>query len=128
MTLTKQEAIENHRKMWNWIADELEKKRESNAGVVDTISIKMDYFLHNKISPNNIPSAYCYCCEYAKAKDGHCTDRCPIDWGTSKKHYVQRLYIYAAFLQLYLQRSSQTRKTNSQFTRKKGCLIWIFLI
>lgn len=27
MKLTKQQAIEGHRKMWNWIADEIEMKQ-----------------------------------------------------------------------------------------------------
>ena len=25
--MTREEAIENHRKMWNWIADETEKRK-----------------------------------------------------------------------------------------------------
>lgn len=28
MKLTKQQVIEGHRKMWNWIADEIEKEKE----------------------------------------------------------------------------------------------------
>ncbi len=67
MEITKSEAIENHRKMWNWIADETLKQK----CVVD----KQDYFETHEMT--DIPFSYCYCCEYACRECSHC----PIDWG-----------------------------------------------
>ena len=74
MFLTKQQAIENHRKMWNWIADEsLRQKR-----CVD----KDEAFKH--FGWEYIPKQ-CWCCEYASAKINcayfnKCT-YCPLIWG-----------------------------------------------
>ena len=71
MGLTKSEAIANHRKMWNWIADETMKRKCKVE--------KWDYFKAHGIT--DIPLCECYCCEYAR--DGLFADcsRCPIDWG-----------------------------------------------
>lgn len=79
MKLTFNEAIENHRKMWNWIADETDRKK----GIVS----KEDYFKKNNIEKCY---CYCYCCEYAKENNNIVDERgkiekdcriCPIDWG-----------------------------------------------
>jgi hypothetical protein len=79
MTLTKQEAIENHRKMWNWIADELEKG--NGPKYYNVINIKTEYFIKHNIKPENTPKSYCYCCEYAKSikPSLDCGD-CPLKW------------------------------------------------
>lgn len=81
MKLTFEEAIENHRKMWNWIADETEKREE--------IVIKQDYFRENEIDP----CIYnCYCCQYAKDNSAHgyrdCKI-CPIIWRGEFNNYYQ---------------------------------------
>ena len=70
MKLTKSQAIAEHRKMWNWIADETEKR--------GTIVIKSDYFSEHGIAI--IPPFECYCCEYATETRNGCGN-CPIDWG-----------------------------------------------
>lgn len=77
MKITKKEAIKNHRKMWNWIADQLEK------GFYVT---KSDYFKHHGIT--SVPHCTCYACEYNDQfimKGGIvCPElcaKCPIDWG-----------------------------------------------
>ena len=64
MTLTKQLAIKLHRKLWRWIADETERRKE--------VVGKHDYplFKRKDISYN------CWCCEYA---EGECKN-CPIIW------------------------------------------------
>ena len=72
MKLTKSEAVQEHRKMWNWIADETEKRK--------VIVAKYDYFLENGIPPNEHPMNHCWCCEYTEYK--FC-DRCPIVWAES---------------------------------------------
>lgn len=76
MNLTFDEAIANHRKMWNWIADETEKRKH--------IVLKSDYFKENDI-PEDVFER-CYCCEYGGQESGRYTgitkcSYCPIDWG-----------------------------------------------
>ena len=67
--MTKKEAVENHRKMWRWIAEKtLERKRKV---------WKYEYFEENKLDP---PINYCFCCEYASQfKMADCV-KCPIKW------------------------------------------------
>ncbi len=69
MKLTKDEAIANHRKMWNWIAEEtLKQKRKVK---------KLEYFKAHGITGLDIPFGECYCCEYTNMR---CPD-CPVKWG-----------------------------------------------
>lgn len=82
MEFTKEKAIEEHRKMWNWIADQFE------SGVKDTaFNLKAEYCRsHFKgIDINN----YCFCCEYAENVNIKVTENnyeeckfCPLVWGT----------------------------------------------
>lgn len=68
--MTKQEAIENHRKMWNWIADET-LKRERKV-------YKSEYFaeIHGGHRINIISD--CFCCQYDfECLKGNCIS-CPI--------------------------------------------------
>lgn len=75
MMLTREEAIAEFRKMWNWIADETEKRQE----IVD----KQTYFRENYLE---MVDSACYCCEYGKQAvindlaEMAC-DACPIDFG-----------------------------------------------
>lgn len=66
--LTKQEAIDGHRKMWNWIADETEKRRK--------VVTKRAYFEELQVP---VPIRGCYCCDYANDR---CSN-CPIQWTLS---------------------------------------------
>lgn len=75
MNLTFDEAIENHRKMWNWVADETEKRQR--------IVEKRDYFKENEITEDVFER--CFCCEYGgqRAKRYEGTAKCyycPINW------------------------------------------------
>ena len=75
MKLTFDEAIENHRKMWNWIADETEKRQR--------IVSKGDYFKENEIMEDVFEK--CFCCEYGGQRVGRYTGTdkcsyCPINW------------------------------------------------
>ena len=70
--LTKEEAIEEHRKMWRWIAEETEKRQE----IVYKEDYIEDYFPDEKISCD------CFCCEYDEQKQGKNCKFCPIDWGS----------------------------------------------
>lgn len=75
MQLTREEAIANHRKMWNWIADETERRKASVS--------KSDY-LHDTLFRDIIND--CFCCEYSFQKPGCESCRlCPLDWGSNQK-------------------------------------------
>ena len=78
MELTKKQAVENHRKMWNWIADQLE--RDDNTK--DVIDLKEAYCKENNYSLIHD----CFCCEYAKSAyreyDKNNCLYCPILWGS----------------------------------------------
>ena len=79
MNLTREEAIEEHRKMWNWIADKLlsndiDKYHESNI-------IKKDY-LNQKYGEDNYRlEANCFLCEYVYKNIHKTCSFCPLDWG-----------------------------------------------
>lgn len=66
MKLTKSEAIANHRKMWNWIAEETLRQKCKVE--------EREYFKAHEIT--DIPSGESYCCDYAAL---NCLN-CPIDW------------------------------------------------
>lgn len=79
--LTKEQAVAEHRKMWNWIADYLEscKPEELPSNI---IHIKDEYFISNNI--DDVPVSSCYCCDYdmchtVLAYQRRCT-ACPINW------------------------------------------------
>ena len=75
MHLEKKEAIEQHRKMWNWIADEIERRQ--------SIIHKKEYFDAN-IPEEERPYCICYCCHYnilnVEALGEDCP-YCPVVWG-----------------------------------------------
>lgn len=70
MKLTKQQAIEGHRKMWNWIADEIERGKY----VCIIRELKFFYCIAN----NLILRQNCFCCEYNSGY--YDCSRCPLDW------------------------------------------------
>lgn len=71
MELTREEAISEHRKMWNWIADEIEKEKKYQ----DINCLKEEYCDREGFCylTNN-----CFCCEYTNI---NCS-LCPIEWGS----------------------------------------------
>lgn len=74
MNLTRERAIAEHRKMWNWIADETEKLKRKVE--------KSDYF--NAMGIDDIPDNECYCCEFNVYHPDYCDEHCIIDWGCDK--------------------------------------------
>lgn len=72
--MTKQQAIEEHRKMWNWIAD-----NTLELGVKVPKSL---YFKANLYPAFDIPKNLCFCCEYAYEVEyeGLSCHICPIQW------------------------------------------------
>lgn len=80
--LTKQEAIEEHRKMWLWITTEtIRLKRKVN---------KLEYLRHFNYDWHSI-KCFCFCCEYDRQMDNgenyHC-EFCPIDWNSNMNIYM----------------------------------------
>ena len=85
MELTKKQAIEEHRKMWNWIAKQIKtqplEERFSTPcyNWVNLISDLKRYYLYDfKEVENN-----CFCCEYAFNTSGYdqrMCDFCPLVW------------------------------------------------
>ena len=80
MKLSREEAIENHRKMWKWIAEETLKREK--------IVCKEEYL--EEYFPNEDICYDCFCCEYGKQKTNseenieeniRCKF-CPLDWGS----------------------------------------------
>lgn len=83
--ISKEEAIKNHRAMWNWIADQYEKGRNQRVRFlkreyIDTMDSNRDELI--KLH------ACCYCCYYAGINNivgadneymFNC-DQCPVVW------------------------------------------------
>lgn len=80
--LTREEAIQEHRKMWNWIAHE--------TAITDRSVCKFDFFKNQKEYDARryleLPRNFCWCCEYNKQKSLEENMRvsdcrfCPINW------------------------------------------------
>ena len=71
MNLTREQAIAEHRKMWNWIADETNRLKRKVS--------KYKYFDVMRI--DDIPDNRCYCCEFFKQNPFYCGCDCIINWG-----------------------------------------------
>ena len=78
MKLTKEQAITEHRKMWNWIADQYERYSKANVGDLKCV------YLHEK----NMEGihGHCFLCNYAGNNessygnyDFNC-DQCLLQW------------------------------------------------
>lgn len=79
------EVIENHRKMWNWIADAYENGATTPVG-----DLKKEY-LH--MTGNSRISADCFLCDYAGPSSARCKysfdcTQCPLDWETPSNSLV----------------------------------------
>lgn len=70
LQLTREQVIEEHREMWNWIADETERRRK--------VVTKDDYLEEHGgfFLAGFVPVRNCYLCQYA---DCDC-DKCIADW------------------------------------------------
>ena len=95
MELTKKQAIEEHRKMWNWIADAIKNKEDWS--VVESCydwdsliaKLKYRYLLNYKDQKYKNIYADCFCCEYADNVinntyyDYNFCSYCPVMWSGS---------------------------------------------
>ena len=79
MKLTKEQAVSEFRKMWNWIADETERRK----GVV----FKEEYFVEHGMDPEDVANE-CYLCEYDVQGDAEqqACYFCPIDFGEMEEY------------------------------------------
>lgn len=81
LSLTKEEAIRQHRKMWNWIANKL-KSEETKSHLFIT-GYKKEYA--ETYFPGMEIQANCFLCEYSenqlKTEDEYKCYYCPLKWG-----------------------------------------------
>lgn len=82
LNLSRRETIEEHRKMWNWIADNC--SRENGIGIEE---LKEEYC--RRIGAYGL-SNHCFCCQYAETlakekKVSNFCSLCPLKWGTEKQ-------------------------------------------
>ena len=81
MELTKERAIEEHRKMWNWIAEQYENVSEVLIELHNIDRLKNYYIKENHSELEDYEIDYnCFCCEYDDQFDGDCL-HCPLEWG-----------------------------------------------
>lgn len=74
MKLTKQQALDGHRKMWNWIADVIEKEKK----FLLIKELKKEYCRKNNLHLTED----CFCCEYDNQHFDTC-EQCPVSWEDS---------------------------------------------
>lgn len=76
--MTREEAIQNFRNMWHWMADKSEELKRK--------VVKIEYFRAHNFDILEIPKHYCFLCEYAdeqflRRDEGDECEYCPIDFG-----------------------------------------------
>lgn len=88
MELTREQAIKEHRKMWNWLAEHPEKYKD------DYFEIHHEQFGHI----NND----CFLCEYSSQNSGYCCNEdCLCDWGeTGCVGSSQNMGLYDLYIDL----------------------------
>lgn len=77
MQLTKEQAIQEHRKMWNWIADQYENNADILEQCYSIESIK-EYYVKQYFPKEEI-AFDCFCCDYDERHDNWCNS-CPIEF------------------------------------------------
>lgn len=77
MELTREEAISKHRKMWSWIADEIEKEKKYQ----DIEYLKIEYCNDEEVRG---VTSNCFCCEYTNCV----CEFCPIEWESEAGDYM----------------------------------------
>ena len=74
MELTKQQAIQEHRKMWNWIADRYKAGEKHYIRELKKLYIHIAY-------PGESLLSDCFCCE--SVLEESCSS-CPLIWGETE--------------------------------------------
>lgn len=88
--LTKEQAVKEHRKMWNWIADETEKRKQTINKYDYAHKMGLDLMPGYELFQQN---HLCFCCVYDKLNAEqsdfhfwHNCSHCPIDWQVKSKN------------------------------------------
>ena len=85
MNLTKEQSVIEHRRMWNWIAQQYRMGKRYNveemkSWYISDVLGKSPDLIHNR----------CFCCEYSvqagECQSGLC-DNCPIKWPSVVDEY-----------------------------------------
>lgn len=109
--LSKEQAIEEHRKMWGWIYDTVKNRIETgnykkdgmfNYEDIDAISLKIEYlkrlYLDFKHLENN-----CFLCEYAKCHTFiSCKESCPVKWTNGECMFPGSEYVEVIHMTLQI--------------------------
>jgi len=83
--LTKEQAIEEHRKMWNWIADNVENMQVTKVDYIKKYYMKVIRRIRVNIERD------CFCCEYAKQQSPlqeNICDYCPLDCNSKENNHI----------------------------------------
>ena len=112
MKLTKEQAIEEHRKMWNWIADQYEE-----GCTADVYALKEEYMQKGELEGHILHN--CFCCEYAtqsieaegESRFLKCS-KCPVIWGTEMFDILFPCEHYNSKYQLLKSESCKLDKLN----------------
>lgn len=79
MELTRQQAITEHRKMWNWIANDIEQNGWNWENSIE--NKKKEYLVLNGYGDDIY--ADCFCCHYVEQRELNCLEQCLLNWGKS---------------------------------------------
>ena len=86
MELTREQAIKEHRKMWNWLAENPDMDKD------DYLELNDFEYVENE----------CFLCHYSHQNDGECCEEdCILDWGeTSCMGNIPNLGLYQVYIEL----------------------------
>ena len=122
MELTKKQAIEEHRKMWSWIADAIKSKEDLPAVVscYDWTSLIVDlkrrYLLNYEGQKYKDIHAHCFCCEYADNTSNNAyydidnCRYCPVIWSGSTRGCCDEYGEYEELVSLHGYSDENRRK------------------
>lgn len=94
--MTAEEAIKNHRDMWNWIADQYERNKSCDDCEMHDVDSYKEAYIKDHFSDVSVKNN-CFMCEYAEQMydDPYdlstCTDYhnyCLLDWGNTEPGYM----------------------------------------
>lgn len=76
----KQWYVDQHRAMWNWIADQIEEERD-----LRSTSFLKECYLHDVmgLSIDEYPAVNCFACEYCGVRT--CEEGCLFNWSEGSK-------------------------------------------
>lgn len=85
--LTREQAIANHKAMWNKIAELLDETNKTGEGrLPNIVEYKRKALEQLGYKDSEMPTGGCWCCEWAKVPDRLSSatikcGKCPLDWG-----------------------------------------------